>query len=65
MPELLLPFQLLTNGLGYLDPGSGSFILQILIATLLGGLFVAKTFWRRIVEFFRSLFSRRGGGSEE
>lgn len=36
----------------YLDPGSGSFILQLLIAALLGGLFIVKTYWKRIVAFF-------------
>ena len=42
----------------YLDPGSGSFILQILIAALVGGLFVIKMYWKRISDFFRNLFSK-------
>ena len=36
----------------YLDPGTGSYILQILIAGLFGALFMLKVFWGRIVEFF-------------
>ena len=36
----------------YLDPGAGSYILQILIAGLFGALFVLKVFWGRIVGFF-------------
>ena len=36
----------------YLDPGSGSYILQILIAGLFGALFMLKVFWGRIVGFF-------------
>lgn len=36
----------------YLDPGSGSFILQILIAGFLGFLLSAKIFWARILAFF-------------
>lgn len=36
----------------YLDPGSGSFILQILLATLVGGLFVIKSYWKKIISFF-------------
>jgi hypothetical protein len=32
----------------YLDPSSGSFILQVLIAGLLGGLLTVKLFWGRI-----------------
>lgn len=42
--------------LGYLDPGSGSFIVQILVATLLGGALAVKAFWSQITGFFR-----RGG----
>lgn len=60
----LLP-QLLTAGLAYLDPGSGSFILQLLIATILGGAFIVKAYWKKIVGFFRSRFSRRGDDQQE
>jgi hypothetical protein len=42
----------------YLDPGTGSYILQILIASLFGALFMLKVFWGRIVGFF-------GKGSSE
>ena len=48
----LLP-HLFLKGPAYLDPGSGSFILQILIAALFGGLFLLKTFWKKIVNFFQ------------
>lgn len=37
----------------YLDPGSGSFILQLLLATLLGSIFLIKTYWRKITGFLR------------
>ena len=36
----------------YLDPGSGSYIIQILIGTLLGGFFAIKVYWRRIKAYF-------------
>ena len=42
----------------YLDPGTGSYILQLLVACLVGGAFVIKMFWSRIQTFFRRLFSR-------
>jgi hypothetical protein len=42
----------------YLDPGTGSYILQLLVAGALGSLFVIKTFWRSIVNFIRNLFPR-------
>lgn len=42
----------------YLDPGSGSFILQLLIASLVGAAFIIKTYWRRINGYIRKLFNR-------
>jgi hypothetical protein len=36
----------------YLDPGSGSFIFQLLIGGLLGGAVAVKAFWGRIRGFF-------------
>lgn len=39
--------------LGYLDPGSGSFILQILLAGFLGLMLSAKLFWHRFISFFK------------
>ena len=42
----------------YLDPGSGRFLLQLLLAGILGGLFVVKMSWSRIKGFFRRLFTR-------
>ena len=42
----------------YVDPGTGSYILQIIAAGILGGLFAIKMFWFQVKEFFRRLFSR-------
>ncbi len=36
----------------YLDPGSGSYILQLLLAAILGGMFAIKVYWKRIKAFF-------------
>jgi hypothetical protein len=55
---LLSPSQLFA----YLDPGTGSYLFQILIAGLVGGLFAVKIFWARIKEHFAKL---RGKGGEE
>ena len=44
---------------GYIDPGTGSYILQILIAGIVGSLFVVKIFWKRIAMFLSGLFSSR------
>jgi hypothetical protein len=42
----------------YLDPGSGSFLIQLIIASLVGAAFVIRTFWSRIKSFFRRLFHK-------
>jgi hypothetical protein len=43
---------------GYLDPGSGSYLIQLLIAALVGIGFAIKLYWRRITAAFRSLMAR-------
>lgn len=42
----------------YLDPGTGSIIIQVVIGVAVGGLFTVKIFWNRIKTFFKNLFSR-------
>ena len=42
----------------YLDPGTGSLIIQVVIGVAVGGLFTVKIFWNRIKTFFKNLFSR-------
>lgn len=41
----------------YLDPGSGSFLLQLLLATLLGSLLLIRSSWGKIKDFFTKIFS--------
>jgi len=47
----------------YLDPGAGSYIFQVIVAALLGALFMAKVFWARITGFFRKRLSRLEGAT--
>lgn len=42
----------LLSGHAYLDPGSGSIILQLVIAGLLGAGVLVGTFWRKIKALF-------------
>lgn len=42
----------------YIDPGSGSFIFQLIIAFLVGGLFAVKAFWGKIKEGAKKLFKK-------
>ena len=44
---------------GYIDPGTGSFILQVLLGSLLGAAVAVKMFWRQIRGILGRLFSRR------
>jgi putative flippase GtrA len=36
----------------YIDPGTGSYILQLLIAAFVGISFTIKLFWKKIKKFF-------------
>ena len=36
----------------YVDPGSGSYLIQMLIAAILGALFYFKGLWWKIKSFF-------------
>ena len=36
----------------YLDPGSGSFLIQLLIAGLVGAGFLIKAYWKKIKKLF-------------
>ncbi|MBH28503.1 MAG: hypothetical protein CL789_04625 [Chloroflexi bacterium] len=37
----------------YLDPGGGSLIIQFLLASIVGILFVIRQFWGRIISFIK------------
>jgi hypothetical protein len=45
--------------LGYLDPGTGSYIFQVLIAGLVGAGFALKMFWVQIKAFMVTVFSKK------
>jgi membrane protease YdiL (CAAX protease family) len=49
----------------YLDPGSGSYIFQLLLAALVGALFAIRIYWGRIKSFFQKLLSKETGESED
>jgi len=57
---LTLYFSTLTSHAhAYLDPGTGSMMLQIVIASLIGGLFALKGYWSRIKGFFLKIFFKK------
>jgi len=51
----------LTIPSAYLDPGTGSYIIQLLVAGLMGILFLVKVYWRKIKGFF----TKKGPAVEE
>ena len=52
---LILP----TEAYAYLDPSAGSFIFQVIMATLLGVIFAIKIYWRKIKSLFADIFSKK------
>ncbi len=42
----------MTNFFLYIDPSSGSYLIQMIIAAILGSLFFIKNIWYKIKSFF-------------
>ena len=47
----------------YIDPGTGSLIIQFLIASAVGALFLIKVYWNKVKAFFSNLSSRARKGN--
>jgi hypothetical protein len=57
MPALLyLPFHQVVHA--YIDPGTGSIVLQAVIGALAAVLVAIGMFWKQIKAFVKNLFSR-------
>jgi len=39
----------------YLDPGAGSYVFQVILAFIIGGLYTLKLYWKRIKTFLSRL----------
>lgn len=46
----------------YIDPGSGTMILQAIVLAFVGGWFAVKNYWNKILGFFR-IGAKRDAGS--
>jgi len=46
------------NSYAYIDPGTGSYIIQMIIAFAVGAAFAVKLFWIKLKLFFINLFSK-------
>jgi hydrogenase-4 membrane subunit HyfE len=73
MNQLLLISSVLTSvvfisqsAAAYLDPGSGSFLLQLIVGALLSGLFAIKLYFRKIKKYiFRNKKSDESNSTEK
>jgi len=65
----LFGFVFVTPAYAYLDPGTGSILLQSLIASFLAVAAAGSLFWHRIKSFISGLFrrnkSRKSGSDHE
>lgn len=49
----------------YLDPGTGSYILQVLIAAFFGTLFALKRYWHQVKSFFSKQLRHRSENKDD
>ena len=50
---ILVVFGFENSALAYLDPGTGSMVLQLLLGGIAGAVVILKLYWRRFVGLFR------------
>ena len=58
---LLFLFTLILTGNAeaYLNPGAGSYIMQIVAALSVGAIFLCKAYWKKIKNWVSSHFSKK------
>jgi hypothetical protein len=62
----MFPLQpIVASHLYYLDPGSGSYIFQVILAALVGAAFLIKVYWRRLSALVARLFGREHKDEEQ
>ncbi len=42
----------------YIDPGTASYVFQVIAGAVLGGVFLLRTYWNRVMTTVRSMVSR-------
>ena len=53
-----------TNAYAYIDPGSGSIILQAIIAALAGAGTAISIYWKKVKLFFSKIFKKKDNEKE-
>jgi len=49
----------------YLDPGTGSYVFQIIIAGIVGGLFAVKIYWKKLIDLVKNGPARKKEDNEK
>ena len=49
----------------YIDPGSGSYIIQIVIGAVLAGFYLLTSFWKNVVAKIQSKFKPKAKKARE
>lgn len=50
-----------STAFAYIDPGTGSYLFQMLMAGLLGSAFAIKMAWRNVKAYLSQMFSSNAG----
>jgi len=51
---------LLQDAYAYIDPGTGSYFFQLLVASLFAGMYAVRLYWAKIRSFFAKVFKWHG-----
>jgi hypothetical protein len=60
--SILLATAIEDSAYAYLDPGSGSYIFQLLLAMLLGAIVTVKIYWQKLKYWISSIFLKQKSG---
>lgn len=47
------------NAYAYIDPGAGSYLLQVFAGFFIGGAFAIKKYWRYLIGYFKRSNTRK------
>ena len=56
---LVFNFFIINNAYAYLDPGTGSIILQAILGAIAAGVSYCAFYWNKIKNFFKKLFKKK------
>lgn len=62
---LLLTLGVSSPAYAYLDPGTGSVMLQGLLAGIVSGLAIVKIYWQRLKNFFVKIFFKKDAAKND